>query len=212
MHHIQQKILALAKIEDIGKMTLREIGIKIGQGPQPQKIKHHLEQLKKRGFLKEDKNKRSIRVTSPGDSVSDGFYSIPLLGAANCGEAVHYAEAIPEGYLKVSKSFLSKQSAEGIFALRAIGDSMNRASPPIEDGDYVLIDSLKRSPQDGDYILSIIDGCANIKKYIKDSANNQIVLISESSSDMMPIFIDEKDKDDYMVNGVVIKVVKKPRN
>jgi hypothetical protein len=50
MHHIQVKILELAKQEDIGLLTLRAIGEKVGDS-QPQKIKHHLEQLKKKGLL-----------------------------------------------------------------------------------------------------------------------------------------------------------------
>lgn len=212
MHHIQKEILILANSEDLGKMTLREIAIKIGQGPQPQRIKHHLEQLKKKGLLKEDEGGKSIKVVSINDLPTNGFYSIPLLGEANCGEAVRYAEAIPEGYLRISKSFLKRQDAKGIFAVRAIGNSMNRASPPIEDGDYVLIDSLNQSPQNGSYILSVIDGCANIKKYIKDTANNQIVLISESSSDVPPIFIDPIDTESYIINGIVIQVIKKPKN
>jgi SOS-response transcriptional repressor LexA len=50
---------------------------------------------------------------------------------------------------------------------------------------------------------------ANIKKYIFDEENNQIVLVSQSSKDIPPIYIHEDDS--FMVNGKVIQVIKKPK-
>ena len=80
----------------------------------------------------------------------------------------------------------------------------------IEEGDFVIIDSENRNPKSGDYVLSIIDGCANIKRFARDRVNNCYVLLSESTKDYPPIFIDEKDFSSYMINGEVIKVIKKP--
>ena len=77
----------------------------------------------------------------------------------------------------------------------------------METGDYVLIDSSRGTPKDGDYVLSIIDGLATIKKYRKDSKNNRIALLSESSQDYAPIFIHEDD--DFRVNGTAVEVVKR---
>ena len=51
MHKIQQNILKLSGEKNLGAMTLREIGEQIGE-KYPQKIKHHLTQLEKKGFLK----------------------------------------------------------------------------------------------------------------------------------------------------------------
>jgi repressor LexA len=79
----------------------------------------------------------------------------------------------------------------------------------IEDGDYLIIDSSDTSPSSGDVVLSIIDEMANIKKYIWDEENNQIVLVSESTKDIPPIYIHEDDS--FMINGKVIQVIKKPK-
>ncbi len=89
---------------------------------------------------------------------------------------------------------------------------MNKASVDgrsIENGDFVLIDCDDKVPQDGDYVLSIIDGLANIKKFIQDDTNQQIVLLSESTADYPPIYIDPSNYD-YIINGKVIRVLKKP--
>lgn len=51
MHPAQTSILELSKKEDITKMTLREIGKQSGVGEYPQRVKHHVEQLKKKGLL-----------------------------------------------------------------------------------------------------------------------------------------------------------------
>jgi len=87
---------------------------------------------------------------------------------------------------------------------------MNKANingQVIEDGDYVIVDS-KKQPQANDYILAIIDNCANIKKLLIDSRNKIISLNSESTENHPTIFIHEMDK--FLINGVVKYVIKKP--
>jgi repressor LexA len=79
----------------------------------------------------------------------------------------------------------------------------------IEDGDYLIIDSDYRTPRNGDVVLSVIDDMANIKKYVFDEENNQIVLVSQSTKDIPPIYIHEDDS--FMINGKVIQVIKKPK-
>jgi hypothetical protein len=49
-HPIQQALLEEAAGKGIEDLSLREIGKKIGVG-SPQKIKHHLQQMVKYGFL-----------------------------------------------------------------------------------------------------------------------------------------------------------------
>jgi len=60
------------------------------------------------------------------------------------------------------------------------------------------------------YVLSIIKGMANIKKFIFDEVRNRILLLSESTQDYAPIIIHNNDFDNYMVNGQVVQVIKKP--
>lgn len=198
MHRIQSALLELSRRKDLDGMTLRDIGLEIGES-HPQKIKHHLSQLKNKGLLS----------SSLG---SQGLLSVPILGAANCGPALNFAEENLEGYLQLSPKMLPQK--KDLFAIRATGNSMNRAQlngKSIEEGDYVIIDSQQRSPKNGDYVLSTINGLANIKRFCFDSENDQIALISESSSPIPPIYIHADDYADYQVNGQVIQIIKKPK-
>jgi repressor LexA len=209
MHTIQEQILGLVQTKNLGQMTLREIGDLIGE-KYPQKIKHHLDQLQKKGLIKIDKKNKQIIKKSRGPIGNSQLMSIPIVGYANCGPATIFANENIEGYLKISKSILRK--FQNIFAIRAQGLSMNRAEVNgqiIEDGDYLLVDSSQTSPSNGDIVLSVIDDMANIKKYVWDEANNQIVLVSESTKDIPPIYIHEDDS--FMINGKVIQVIKKPK-
>jgi repressor LexA len=209
MHNIQEKILKIIRNKNLSGLTLREIGELVGE-KFPQKIKHHLDQLEKKGFIKIDKKTKTISLSQGNTPKSNSLFSIPIIGTANCGPATIFANENIEGYLKISKNILKK--CHNIFAIRAQGLSMNQASVDgnnIEDGDYLLIDSDNTDPKDGDVVLSIIDDMANIKKYVWDEKNNQVVLVSQSTADIPPIYIHEDDS--FLINGKVIQVIKKPR-
>jgi len=208
MHTTQEKLLKLSAEKNLGQLTLREIGDLVGEA-YPQKVKHHLLQLQKKGLIRVDKDKKMIERVREGVIRNTNLISVPILGTANCGPAAHFAEEKIEGYLKISARLLNKK--KGIFAVKIDGPSMNKASVDgknIEDGDYVIIDGDARNPENKEIVLSVIDGMANIKKYFWDPANKQIVLMSDSTRDFPPIFIHEKDN--FMINGKVIQVIKKP--
>lgn len=207
MHPIQEKLLKLITAQEIGDKTLREIGHLVGE-EMPQKIKHHLSQLEAKGFISIDNKKNKIARINNRSHTGDFLVSIPIVGTANCGPATLYADENLEGYLKVSKRLVSKMN--GIFAIRAQGNSLNRANirgKNVEPGDYVLIDSTIITAKDGDYVLSLIDGMANIKRFRFDRPNNRIVLLSESNQQLHPIFI--HPDDDFRINGKVVDVIKK---
>ena len=206
MHAIQEKLLRVVDEKNIGGLTLRQIGELIGE-KLPQKMKHHLSQLERKGFILIDrKNEKIIRISNKA-KVGDIFVSIPIIGAANCGPATIYADQNIEGYLKISKRLAPNKKS--LFALRAEGNSLNKADisgKNVESGDFVIVDSENTSPRDGDYVVSIIDGMANIKKYLLDKKNSRIALLSESTQTYSPIFIHEND--DFRVSGKVLDVVK----
>lgn len=190
-------------------MTLREIGDHIGE-KHPQKIKHHLNQLRAKGLLVSGDKPRSIKIGAVQGKGQTKMLSIPILGAANCGDPREFAVENLEGYLTVSPSMVPKK--KHLFAIRAVGSSMNQANiagKSIEDGDYVIVDSEVKAPKNGDYVLSVIGGSANIKLFCEDRENSQIVLISESAQELPPIYIHLEDFVDYMVNGKVVQVIKK---
>lgn len=213
MHTTQQRILDLTKSKNLATLKLREIGVLVGE-PHPQKVKHHLNHLFKMGLLKQNRNKTIISPASVTDE-SDQFISLPILGSANCGQAALMADEYPEGYLQISKKLFPHYQPNEYFILKAMGNSMNRATingtKNIDDGDYVVIDKKPKVSYQNKYVLSIINGMANIKKLVVDSTNNQIVLISESSQEYPPIYIHKDDLSSYIINGEVVDVIKKPQ-
>lgn len=211
MHILQEKLLKLSETEDLGKMSFRQIGKFISED-SAQKIKHHLLQLEKKGFISMDKEKGFLKKTDYDINKKTGLISLPILGYADCGVATQYAEERVAGYIKVSKKLLPK--GKKLFAIETIGFSMNKANindKNLDDGDYAIVDGDYKVPKNGDYVLSIIEGVANIKKFINDRENNQIVLVSESTKDYPNIFIHPDEATDYLINGKVIDVIKKPK-
>jgi repressor LexA len=209
MHKIQEKILKLAKTKDVLELGIRPLGREIGVD-QPQLVKHHLQQLQKKGLIKAKSRSDIQNILQHTSSLQPAFIQIPVVGAANCGPATLIADEHIEKYITISESFLKKK--DNVFALIAKGDSMNKAQVNgnnIEENDYVLVDGNARIPNFGDYILSVIDNCANIKKYARTKDGN-IALISESTSNHPPIYIGENDQ--FIVNGKIVQVIKGVKN
>jgi len=211
MHPIQKRILKLIEDNPLENISVRQIGLLVGV-EHPQMIKHHIEQLEIKGLARYDKINK--KLSSLQTSTSNGLLlTLPIYGSANCGQATTFADDYVEGYLKVSRSLLKQ--TEDIIALEASGESMNLASvngkQNIQDGDYVIVDTKQKNPKTGDYVVSIIDGLANIKKFILDEENHQIVLMPESTKNYSPIFIGEDEIGEYSICGKVIQVIKKPK-
>jgi SOS-response transcriptional repressor LexA len=212
MHELQKKLLKLSETEDLGKMSFRQIGKLIGE-ESAQKIKHHLLQLEKKGFISMNKEMGFLKKTDSDIAKKTGLIALPILGCADCGVATQYAEERVSGYLKVSKKLLPR-GKNNLFAIEAVGFSMNMANingKSLDDGDFAIVDGDCKVPVSGDYVLSVIDGVANIKKFINDKENNQIVLVSESTKDYQNIHIHPDEATDYLINGKVVDVIKKPK-
>lgn len=211
MHQIQKRILNLLENGTLENISVRQIGLLVGI-EHPQQIKHHLGQLEINGLAKYDRESKTLRSLVENGNESN-LITLPVYGAANCGSATNFADNYIEGYLKVSKKLLNQTN--DIIVLEADGDSMNKANingKSIEDGDYVIVNTNHKSPEPGEYIVSIIDDMANIKKYILDEKNHQIVLMPESTKKYSPIFIGEDELDNYSICGKVIQVIKRPQN
>jgi repressor LexA len=211
MNGNQQKILDFITKNDTSKLSYREIAKRLDMS-SPQIVIHHLNQLKKKGLIYVDESK-NLKITNFKSSTVDNFLRIPIVGAANCGPATEIAQENITGFLKISKTILNKTNGEGLIAVKAIGNSLNKADifgNKVEEGDYLIVDCNNKDPKDGDYVLSIMDGVANFKKFFKDDVSKEIRLVSESTSDIPPIILHEDDLETsgYLVNGVVIRVVK----
>ena len=138
------------------------------------------------------------------------IYSLPVLGAANCGPATIFADQRVEKYLKISSNLLPRNKSK-LYVLIADGPSMNKAEmelgKTIESGDFVLVDGEYNNYKNGDIVIAIIDGMANIKRYRNDKLHQRIVLESESTEKYLPIFIHEGDN--FLLNGKVVGIIKK---
>lgn len=182
----------------------------------PQKIKHHLMQLEKKGFFTLNKTRGEVTHTPQWATgilkSASKIFSIPIIGTANCGPATIFAETNFQGFLKVSSKLLHIKKPEGIFAVKADGSSMNRADingKKLEDNDYAIIDSNNKTPSNNDVVLAIIDNKATIKRFINDKENNQIVLMADSSYNYEPIHL--HSDDEFSINGKVVDIIKKPK-
>lgn len=207
MHSVQLKILELSRRKNISSMGFREIGREINI-LHPQIIKYHINQLKNAGLLPQEKNVLDKLKQSLKEQVTK-ILRIPILGAANCGIATLIAEESNQGFLEISQKLITSSRPEDLFVLKASGNSLNRANIgglSVENDDYLIVDTSYRNPIDDDYVVSIIDGCANVKKVKKEK--DRIALLSESSGNIPPIYIHPDDS--YLINGKVIQVVKKP--
>lgn len=213
MHEIQSKLLELAETQDLSRIPLRKIAEILGKpNMSPGVLQYHFAQLEKKKLLFIDrKAKTQQRATELND---DRFYVIPIVGMASCGPANAFADEEIEGYLQVSKNSLHANGK--IFAVRADGDSMDDAQvptssgakAPIESGDYAIVDTEHISIDDniGKYVVSNINGMANIKKLAKRPYDYALLSESTKPENYPPIIIHESD--DYLINGRVIAVVK----
>jgi repressor LexA len=187
----------------------------VGADGKPQTAKYHLQQLEKAGMIQMNLEEGVIRLVKKGYSKASPspIYSLPVVGAANCGPAAVFAEQNVDSYLKISSSLLPRNK-KGLYALIADGDSMNRAEvetgKTIESGDFVLVDSEQKSYRNGDIVVAVIDGLATIKRYRYEKENQQIVLEADSTEKYLPIFLHEGD--DFLLNGKVVGIIKNQFN
>jgi SOS-response transcriptional repressor LexA len=218
MHPVQRKLLVLARQTNLAALTLREMAERLElPTDSPQRVKHHLAQLERKGLLLIDRSNGEAVVPSldprvasnVGGSTSSPVFSIPVLGAANCGPAMTYAEENVEGFLRVSSRLLRRSKPTGLYAIRAVGNSMNRAivnEKSLDDGDYAVVESRRKTPKNGEVVVVVIDGRAAIKCYHDDRKHGQIVLHAASSTDYDPIHLHPDDT--FAFSGVVVDVVK----
>jgi len=218
MHMIQARLLELSNKENLAGLSLREMGRQIGlPNESPQKIKHHLLQLQKKGFLTINRAKGMMDRSSSEPDWAKGLlkkarrlFSIPIIGTASCGPLTIFAEENFQGFLRVSSKLVGLSKPDGLFAIRADGSSMNRAEidgKQIEDGDFVIVKKDESLPENNEMVLVIVDDRATIKRFIKDEKNAQIILKADSSYDYEPIHLHPDDK--FFVNGKVVGVIKR---
>ncbi|MFH1909827.1 MAG: S24 family peptidase [bacterium] len=217
IHKTQEKILKLSATKNLAGLTLRKIGELIGEPDSPQKIKHHLSKLFEKGLLLRSIDNKKIIQLSAGYNKQTKLISLPIYGSANCGQALEFADDKIQDYLKISPSILKpefRKKIKNLYVLQAVGNSMNQANinnNNIEHGDYLIIDKSQNLPEENNYVVSIIEGAVNIKRFFLDRKNKRVILKSESTQRLAPIYVSQHDLDHYNICGKVIEVLKNPK-
>lgn len=186
--------------------TIREIKEEAGNlGLKLKSIRsffNYLNELEEKGYIQRNSEDRGIKLKG---ITQDTFVDIPILGMANAGTALAYADEYIEGYLKVSKSIVRDKN---VFAVQISGTSMNKAkinNKTINDGDFVLVE--KRETYDyNDKVLVIIDGLATVKIYRKFDEDNIVLAPDSTDKKHKPIFL--TSEDNFVIDGKVIEVLK----
>ena len=166
----------------------------------------YLNALEEKGYIERTSEDRGILLKGV---TSDNFVQVPVFGSASAGAAAMFADQYVEGYLRVSKRLVKDRN---IFAVQVNGTSMNKAvvnSKTIESGDFVLVDGGVKEYKNSDRVLVVIDGLATVKTY-RTVDGKTIALIPESTDKRhQPIFL--TDEDDFVINGLVVNVLKLPK-
>ncbi len=218
----KQKLLAIADIHNLNELGLREVGRRMnpdGKEVHPETVKFHWIKLfedNQIDYLPKSRARAQKKSSSLVDSNILGagktLVTIPVRGIANCGPASSYANDEDRGFIHLAGAMLKTDRIKDLYAILASGESMNQTKingKPINDGDYVVVDSKVSSPADGDRVVAIVNGLANIKRFYRE--RGRVVLVSESSERFDPIFVYPEDHSDGLIAGKVIQVVPKPK-
>jgi SOS-response transcriptional repressor LexA len=202
--------------------TIREIVNQRGENPTSYKLHKYLESqgsrdslksvmqvieaLENKDLIKRDDDKRIYLIENENYANLKNIFSIPVYGLASCGEALAYAEDNVDGFLQISKSLFRSGDSAKLFAVKALGDSMDKEN--IHDGDYVIFEKFDyESPEDleGKIIVAVINGMATIKRYKKVS--DEIIGLFPKSTNTVhqPIFIHSSDT--ILIAGIFRKVL-----
>jgi SOS regulatory protein LexA len=147
----------------------------------------YLDVLERKEYIERFSKARGIRVL---EKISENFIEIPLLGRADCGEALSFADDYIEDYINLSSKFI-KGDANNYFFIKAVGNSMNKSK--INNGDLVLVKKLQEKPHLNNIVVAVINGLGTIKKFQKiDEA--PVLLPDSTNANHQPIILHPEDQ------------------
>ena len=164
-----------------------------------------IEALEKKDLVKRDIFRKIFLVENENMPAGlEGVFQVPVYGLASAGDALAFAEDNIDGYLQISESLLASSGKAQLFAVKTLGDSMNKEK--INDGDYVIFEKKDADFDcDGEIVVAVVNGLATIKRY-KKLGNGVIGLFPNSTNKFhQPIYIHESDS--FMIAGVFRKVL-----
>lgn len=126
--------------------------------------------------------------------------NIPVLGTADCGEPLSFAEDYIEDHIQISKKFI-KGNKKDYFFVRAQGDSMNKEG--IKDKSYVLIRKGQNVSGNGENVLAVVNGLGTIKKLHRQK---DAIFLSPSSTNPKHKPIVLHPEEEFVISGLVERV------
>ena len=164
-----------------------------------------IEALEKKELVKRDVFRKIYLIENENMPAGlEGVFQVPVYGLASAGDALAFAEDNIDGYLQISESLLAPSAKAQLFAVKTLGDSMNKSD--INDGDYVIFEKKDADfDYDGKIVVAVVNGLATIKNY-KKLGNGVIGLFPNSKNKFhQPIYIHESDS--FMIAGIFRKVL-----
>ena len=179
---------------------LEERGIDAGSLKSTMQV---IEALEKKDLVKRDTDKKLFLVENDNYANFENIFSMPMYGLASCGEALAFADGNVDGYLQISRSLFRQENPAKLFAVKALGDSMNKEG--IGDNDYVVFEKTEAGDYEGKIVVAVINGMATIKRY-KKLPHGIIGLFPQSTNKIhQPIYLDESDS--ILIAGTFKKVL-----
>jgi SOS-response transcriptional repressor LexA len=163
-----------------------------------------IEALERKKIITRDADRQIYLVKNEMFRDHANIFSIPAYGLASCGEALAFADNNVDGYVQVSASLFRKEKPAQLFAVTALGDSMDKSG--IADNDYVVFAKYENAEElEGRIVVAVINGMATIKIY-RALADGMIGLFPHSSNTRhQPIYLDRSDE--ILIAGVFRKVL-----
>lgn len=193
LHTIQEQLLQLVKEDILENLSLREIGGLI-EVDHPQKVKYHLAELEKKGFIKTSLSGKIEYITS---SLKD-FLQLPLYGIAQCGSDGLFAEDNVEERIPFPAQLLKGISQDNLFLIRARGNSM---LPKIAEGDLIVLQQ-KNYARNDDVCLVLAEEEPRIKQVLH--IDEETIALKSFNSEFKTQILPQ---DDVRVLGEVKKVL-----
>ncbi|MBN1374309.1 hypothetical protein JW962_03205 [Candidatus Dojkabacteria bacterium] len=206
MHKSQEKILELARKQDISKLSFRELGKLIGE-PHPQAVKHHLTQLTHKGLIDtEGAGEVLLELRKRVSAATTDFVDIEVLGNVNSGKRELFEKRDTKQFLKVSRDIVGYGSR--LMALRVTGHQMDKSELVLAEGDYILVNIDSGLPRNKDYVVFMLDEGFYARRYYSEHRSGQVTLVCESSENHPPIYISKRDFSENLIAGKVVGVVR----
>jgi SOS-response transcriptional repressor LexA len=165
-----------------------------------------IEALERKDLVKRDKKHKLYLVKNDTYTNLKNIFAVPVYGLASCGEALAYAEDNVDGFLQISKALFRGADSAKLFAVKTLGDSMDKDG--INDGDYVIFEKYEAERGDeleGKIIVAVINGMATIKRYKKVSSDVIGLFPRSTNTFHQPIFIHQSDS--FLIAGIFKKVL-----